>query len=173
MSSNVKAALIGLAVIAVAIVALLFVIRGRNPNAINAHLRATADQLAPRLPQPGGNWAAAPSFVQRYERFKSRQQIVLQQSRHLIPPKQFVQLELVPPTGTAATAAILTSRPGLPMIVDPGALLLTATTGQARYVTAQQAGTTYQVYLTPVKLPGVLSQRHVTEVIEVAGSSGS
>lgn len=166
MSSNLKSALIGLIVIAAAIIALLFVIRGRNANAIDTHLATTANRLAPRLAQPGGSWASAPSFAQKYERFVARERIVLQRSKHLMLGQQFVQIQLVPRVGTAP-AMVLSSRHGLEVMVNPAVLLVTAATNQPRYATVYQRGTTYQTYLTPLNLPQALRNNHVTAVLEV------
>lgn len=166
MSSNLKTALIGLAVIAVALVVLLFVIRGRNTTSQDPQLRTTGERLAPRLQQARGKWASAPSLLKRYEGFASKEQIILEGSKQLIPANQFVQVQLIPPAGTAA-AVVLSSRTGVPVNVDPASLLLTTATKQPRYATSQQGGTNYQVYLMPLQIPQSLQRDNVKGIIEV------
>jgi len=167
MSSNVKAALIGVVAIALAIAALLLFVRGRNnANAINTHLQTVANQLSPRLQQPGGGWTTAPSFKEKYRQFAAREQAVIERSTRRMPRQQFVQIQLVPRQG-AAHAILLTSRPGSRVVVPPVALLLTATTRQPRYVTVQQRGAMYQVFLKPLDLPEPFRGQHVAAVLEV------
>lgn len=169
MSSNLKTALIGLAVIAVVFIVLLFIVHNRTSNTQDPHLRDTAERLVPKLQRSSGKWASARTVLKRYEYFASQEQIILEHSKNLIPSGQFVQIQLVPPHGTAS-ALVLSSRAGAPMNVDATSLLLTAATKQPRYVSVQQAGTTYQVYLAPLPIPGVLRRDNVTGVIEVAES---
>jgi len=167
MSSNVKAALIGLVVIALAIAALLFFVRDRNDaNAINSHLLTVANQVSPRLQRPGGRWAAAPSFKEKYRRFAAREQLIIERSKRAMPRQQFLQIQLVPRQG-AAPAVLLTSRRGAPVIVNPVDLLVTATSRQARPVTVQQHGAVYQVILKPLDLPEPFRRQHVEAVLEV------
>jgi len=167
MSSNVKAALIGLVVIALAIAALLFFVRDRNDaNAINDHLLTVANQVSPRLQRPGGRWAAAPSFKAKYRQFTAREKVIIEKSGRGMPQQQLLQIQLVPPQG-AAPAVLLTSRSGTPVVVNPLDLLLTATSLQARYVTVQQGGAVYQVFLKPLDLPEPLRRQRVSGVLEV------
>ncbi len=167
MSSNVKAALIGLVVIALAIAALLLFVRDRNDaNAINSHLLTVANQVSPKLQRPGGRWAAAPSFKAEYRQFAAREQVILESSSRGMPQHQFLQIQLVPRQG-AAPAVLLTSRRGTRVIVNALDVLLAATTHQPRYVTVQQRGTVYQVVLKPLILPEPFRRQNVTAVLEV------
>ena len=167
MSSNVKAALIGLVVIALAIAALLLFVRDRNDaNAINSHLLSVANQVSPRLQRPGGRWAAAPSFKEKYQGFAAREQVVIERSKRGLQKQQFLQIQLVPRQG-AAPAVLLTSRRGTRVIVNALDVLLAATTHQPRYVTVQQRGTVYQVVLKPLILPEPFRRQNVTAVLEV------
>lgn len=167
MSSNVKAALIGLVVIALAIAALLLFVRDRNDaNAVNSHLLTVANQVSPRLQRPGGRWAAAPSFKEKYRQFAAREQVIIDRSKRGMPRQQFLQIQLVPRQG-AAPAVLLTSRRGTRVIVNALDVLLAVTTHQPRYVTVQQHGAVYQVLLKPLDLPEPLRGQHVTGVLEV------
>ena len=167
MSSNVKAALIGLVVIALAIAALLFFVSNRNDaNAINSHLLTVANQVSPRLQRPGGRWAAAPSFKEKYRRFAAREQLIIEKSKRAMPRQQFLQIQLVPRQG-AAPAVLLTSRRGTRVIVNALDVLLAVTTRQPRYATVQQRGAVYQVVLKPLILPEPFRRENVTAVLEV------
>ncbi len=167
MSSNVKAALIGVIVIALAIAALLFFVRDRNnADAINTHLLTVANQVSPRLQESSGRWAAAPSFKEKYRQFTAREQLIIEKSKRGMPRQQFLQIQLVPRQG-AAPAVLLSSRAGAPVIVKPVDLLLTATSRQSRPVTVQQHGAVYQVFLKPLDLPEPFRRQHVEAVLEV------
>jgi len=167
MSSNVKAALIGLVAIALASVALLLFIRDRNTTAaVNKHLQTTANQVTPHLQQPGGRWAAAPSFKAMYRQFAAQEQAVLNRFQQRMPRRQFVQIALIPMHGLAP-GLILTSRPGPRILVAPVYILLTAASRQARYVTVQQSGAQYQVLLKPLNVPQPLRRHRVSAVLEV------
>ncbi len=167
MSSNVKAALIGLVAIALAIGALLFFVRERNATtAIRTHLRTTATLLTPKLQQPGGQWASARSFREKYRQFAAREQLIINGSRHRMPQHQFLQIQLIPQQGTAP-GLLLTSRAGTRVLVNPVDLLVSQTSRQPRYVEVQQNGALYQAFLQPLKLPQPLRGQHVAALLEV------
>lgn len=167
MSSNVKAALIGLVAIALAIAALIFFIRDRNSSsAINAHLRTTANHLTPHLERPGGHWAAAGSFREKYRQFAAREQMVIKRLQRSLPQRQFLQIQLIPQHGTAP-GLLLASRAGTRVLVNPIDLLLTQTSRQPRYISIQQSGALYQAFVQPLKLPQALRRQHVAALLEV------
>ncbi len=167
MSTNVKAALIGLVVIALAIAALLLFVRDRNnANAVNSHLLTVANQVSPRLQRPDGRWAAAPSFKEKYRRFAAREQVIIERFKRDMSKQQFLQIQLVPRQG-AAPAVLLTSRRGTRVIVNALDVLLAVTSRQPRYVTVQQHGAVYQVVLKSLILPEPFRRQNVTAVLEV------
>ena len=162
-----KAALIGVVVIALAIAALLFFVRGRNDaNAVNSQLLTVANRVSPQLQQPSGRWAAAPSFKEKYRQFAAREQAIIERSKRGMPQHQFLQIQVVPRQG-AAPAVLLTSPGDTRVIVNPLDLLLAVTSRQPRYVTVQQSGAVYQVVLKPLVLPEPFRRENVTAVLEV------
>ena len=171
MSTQVKATLIGLAAIVAACGALLLVVRnGRNNQTIASQsgLRTTTAQLAPQLENPGGRWAAAPSFPAKYQSFVAQERTALQKSKSGLSSSQFAQIQMVPRQGSGAQALILTSRPQAKVVpVNAKLLLLPAFVHQARYATVRHEGKAFRVYLAPLNLPRQLRARNVVAVLEV------